>query len=100
MGWASKYVTALVRGETVAFRPTGGSMRGRIDSGDLCTVEPVAPATLQVGDIVLCKVHGAEYLHLIKAIEGPLFQIGNNLGRVNGWVEASSIYGRCVRVEP
>ena len=100
MGWASKHIAALVRGETVAFRPAGGSMRGRIDSGQLCTVEPVDSAALQIGDIVLCKVRGAEYLHLIKAIEGPRFQIGNNRGLINGWIEASSIYGRCVRIEP
>jgi hypothetical protein len=31
-------------------------MRGRIESGQLCTVVPVDPANLEVGDIVLCKV--------------------------------------------
>ena len=41
-----------------------------IESGDLCTVEPVDPAALQAGDIVLCKVRGAEYLHLVKAVQG------------------------------
>jgi hypothetical protein len=73
-------------------------MRGKIESGQLCTV---APATdhLEVGDIVLCKVNGNQYLHLIKAIEGERFQIGNNRGRVNGWVSRHAIYGKCVRVE-
>lgn len=71
----------------------------KIESGQLCTVEPVDAKTVRVGDIVLCKVKGAEYLHLVKAVQGPRFQIGNNRGRVNGWVTAGSIYGRCVRVE-
>jgi len=74
-------------------------MRGRIESGQLCTVEPVDPAAVAVGDIVLCKVNGRDYLHLVKAIQGPRFQIGNNRGRVNGWVAAGAIFGKCVRVE-
>ena len=74
-------------------------MAGKIESGQLCTVEPTDPATLKVGEIVLCKVKGREYLHLIKAIQGERFQIGNNRGRINGWVSANSIFGRCTRVQ-
>lgn len=74
-------------------------MRPRIKSGQLCTVEPIDVTELDVGDIVLCKVRGAEYLHLVKAIQGPRFQIGNNRGRINGWITASSIFGRLVSVE-
>jgi hypothetical protein len=74
-------------------------MTGKIDSGQLCTVEPIGDAVLDVGDIVLCKVNGREYLHLIKAIQGDRYQIGNNCGRINGWVGRKAIYGRCVKVE-
>ena len=99
MGWASSYIAKLQAGETVSFRPRGNSMSGKIESGQLCTVEPIASEMLEVGDIVLCKVNGSEYLHLVKAIQGPRLQIGNNRGRINGWVTAKSIYGRCVRIE-
>ena len=99
MGWASAYIEKLRGGEPVSFRPRGHSMSGKIDSGQLCTVEPVDPSTLRVGDIVLCKVNGREYLHLVKAIQGERFQIGNNRGRINGWVSAGSIFGLCVKVE-
>jgi hypothetical protein len=58
-----------------------------------------APAVLEVGDIVLCKVRGREYLHLVKARQGERYLIGNNCGRINGWVSRGAIYGRCVRVE-
>jgi hypothetical protein len=75
-------------------------MTGKIDSGNLCTVQPIDPSSLRVGDIVLCKVKGAEYLHLIKAIQGPRYQIGNNRGGINGWISANAIYGKCIRVEP
>ena len=99
MGWASQYIASLNEGETVQLRPRGNSMQGKIESGQLCTVEPVDSATVAVGDIVLCKVNGREYLHLVKAIQGGRFQIGNNRGRINGWVSANSIFGKCVRVE-
>lgn len=100
MGWATHYIAKLQEGETVQFRPRGNSMVGRIESGQLCTVEPIEdPAALVTGDIVLCKVNGRQYIHLIKAIQGKRFQIGNNRGRINGWVTANSIFGKCTRVE-
>ncbi len=98
MGWAAGHIEKLRAGETVSFRPRGNSMTGKIESGELCTVEPVEPDALAVGDIVLCKVNGREYLHLVKAIQGPRFQIGNNRGRINGWVTANAIFGKCVSV--
>jgi hypothetical protein len=84
MGWESEYITRLKNGEAVQFRPRGNSMTGKIESEQLCTVEPANPAALKVGDIVLCKVNGKQYLHLVKAIQGKRFQIGNNRGRING----------------
>lgn len=75
-------------------------MKGKIDSGQLCTVEPVEEDDLAKGDIVLCKVNGNEYLHLIKAIQGKRFQIGNNRGGINGWITFNSIYGKLIKVEP
>ena len=100
MGWATGHIARLKEGETVSFRPRGNSMQGKIESGQLCTVEPIDdPSALRVGDIVLCKVGGAQYLHLIKAIQGERFQIGNNRGRINGWVSAGGIFGRLTKVE-
>jgi hypothetical protein len=98
MGWALFHITKLKLGETVSFRPKGNSMQGKIESGQLCTIQPCDPSTLEVGDIVLCKVKGREYLHLIIATRGSQFQIGNNKGRVNGWVTANAIFGRCIEV--
>lgn len=100
MGWATGHIERLQRGETVSFRPRGNSMAPRINSGALCTVEPVDAADIGIGDIVLCKVRGNQYLHFVKAIQGPRFQIGNNRGGINGWITASGIYGRLVSVEP
>jgi phage repressor protein C with HTH and peptisase S24 domain len=97
MEWASEHIARLRNGETVQFRPKGTSMQGKIESGQLCTVEPIT--VLKVGDIVLCKVNGKQYLHLVKAIQGKRFQIGNNRGRINGWIGADSIFGKCIRIE-
>lgn len=100
MGWATGYIDRLKRGETVSFRPRGNSMTGKVNNGDLVTCEPILDRTLVVGDIVLCSVRGQQYLHLIKAVRGPSFQIGNNRGGINGWISRSGIYGVLIRVEP
>ena len=99
MGWADTHIARLARGETVQFRPRGNSMVGRIESGQLCTVAPVGERAPVVGDIVLCRVKGAQYLHLVKAIQGERFQIGNNRGRINGWITLRQIFGRLTAVE-
>jgi len=98
MSWATHYITKLKNGEIVQFRPRGNSMIGKIKSGQLVTVEPINLRNLQKGDIVLCKVNGNQYLHLIKAIRGDRFQIGNNIGRINGWITINSIYGICTDI--
>lgn len=72
-------------------------MAGKIESGQLCTVAPLGDRAVTPGDIVLCRVHGAQYLHLVKAMQGERYQIGNNRGGINGWTKA--VYGRAVSVE-
>lgn len=117
MGWAAPYIEKLKRGETVQFRPRGHSMTGRVNDGQLVTVEPLKQAAKR-GDVVLCKVNGREYLHLVKAVkvrrltettygEGLTpdvesrithqYLIGNNRGGTNGWT--THLYGRMVKVE-
>ncbi|MEL6181469.1 MAG: S24/S26 family peptidase [Myxococcota bacterium] len=100
MGWATGHIAKLQQGETVSFRPRGHSMEPKISSGQLCTVEPIEDhGALSKGEIVLCKVRGRQYLHLIKAIQGDRFQIGNNQGLINGWIGSSGIFGRLIKVE-
>ena len=68
-------------------------MKGKVDDGATVTLEPVDPDKLQVGDIVLVRVRGTDYLHLVKAINDGRFLIGNNRGGTNGWVGRNWIYG-------
>ena len=96
-GWASGAIGRLLAGEAVTIRPRGHSMRGKAEDGDLVHVEPLGDRTLAAGDIVLCKVWGKQYLHLVKAVKGSQYLIGNNRGGVNGWVSRAAIYGIMVR---
>jgi len=99
MNWAAFAIDALKDGQEAQMRPRGNSMAGRVESGDLVKLKPAKPEDLQVGDIVLVRVNGKVYLHLIKAKDGKgRFQIGNNKGRINGWVGPAAIYGKAVEV--
>ena len=91
MGWATQYIAILQGGDTVQFRPRGNSMAGKIESGQLCTVEPVDHATLEVGDIVLCKVNGRNISIWSKRFRAADITIGNDRGRINGWVGVNAI---------
>lgn len=75
-------------------------MIGRIESGQLCTVQPVTDdLVISKDDIVLCKVAGKQFLHLVKAIQGGRYQIANNKGHINGWIGRNQIFGKLVRID-
>jgi hypothetical protein len=71
-------------------------MTGKVNDGQLYTVEPLREQVLEVGDIVLCRANGSQYLHLVKASQGERLQIGNNRGGINGWVTRR--FGRLIAV--
>lgn len=87
----------LSEGKSVQFRPKGNSMKPRINSGELVTVEPVD--AVEIEDAVFCKVGGNYYVHLIKAIKEDRYLIGNNRGGTNGWCSRANIFGRVTKVE-
>jgi hypothetical protein len=91
----------VAAGETVAFRPTGSSMVPLIRSRQLVTVSPVEPAKVEVNDIVLCRVAGTTYLHLVSAVDvgSARVQNSNNRGRVNGWTSHAKVFGICTAVD-
>lgn len=97
--WAARAIEELKKGNTVQIRPRGYSMRGLIESGDLVTLQPLKTAPV-VGNIVLVKVRGRVFLHLIKAKLGvDLYQIGNNIGGINGVTPRKFIYGIATKIE-
>lgn len=101
MGLLDAMARRVAAGETVEFRPTGSSMVPLIRSRQSVTVAPVRPATVEPGDIVLARVAGAVYLHLVTAVDHARarVQIGNNRGRINGWTSHGRVFGICTAVE-
>lgn len=102
MGMMEEMARRASEGQTVNFRPRGNSMRPIVSSGDLVTVAPLAdPSLLEVGDVVLVRVAGTTYLHLVSAVDPQRarVQIRNNRGRVNGWAPFRQVHGICTEVE-
>lgn len=97
MSWADSAIQKLQRGEVATIKPKGQSMRGKVNSGATVTIE--SSEEYSKGDIVLVKVKGKVYLHLIKAVKDNRYQIGNNRGGINGWVGKSAIYGLATKID-
>ena len=73
-------------------------MRGRIESGQQVTIEPVTFAEVAVDDVVFVRWKGNYLLHLVKELSDDRVLIGNNLGKINGWVSAEDVLGRVTEV--
>ncbi|MFE6503699.1 S26 family signal peptidase [Kitasatospora sp. NPDC057738] len=101
MGALDGVAARVAGGATVEFRPSGSSMVPLIRSRQLVAVAPVDPSKLELGDIVLARVAGTVYLHLVSALDPARrrVQISNNRGRVNGWTGHDRVFGICVAVE-
>lgn len=98
MSWAKSHIEQLMAGRTVSFRPRGHSMRPHIRSGQLVTVEPRASTPVVVGDIVLARVRGSDYLHLVAACREGQVLIANAHGHENGWTSTDRVFGRVIGV--
>jgi hypothetical protein len=72
-----------------------------IRSRQLVVVAPVDPSKLEVGDIVLARVAGTVYLHLVSSHDPARkrVQVSNNRGRINGWTNHDRVFGICVAVD-
>lgn len=101
MGMLDAVAGRVAAGATVEFRPSGSSMVPLIRSRDAVVVAPVDPSKLEVGDIVLARVAGTVYLHLVSSLDRTRnrVQISNNRGRVNGWTSHDRVFGICVAVD-
>lgn len=85
------------KGQTVTFIAKGKSMHPKVKDGSEVTVAPVDGEKVGRGDVVLVRVAGSIYLHLVTAVQRGRVQISNNKGHVNGWTKPENIYGRLVR---
>ena len=83
----------LALGETInSYKESGNSMVPLIHHQEPVTLSPVDTSKLEIGDIVLAKVHGRFYTHKVTALRPDQVQIGNNKGHINGWTSRSHVY--------
>jgi len=77
----------------------GNSMMPLIKSGS--TMSYAKQENYEVDDIVICKVKGKIFCHLIKGKrlidDKPQYLIGNNKGKINGWT--FHVYGKVIMIE-
>ena len=87
----------LQNGESFTTSEKGNSMTPKIKSGQEHILSPAQWNTVDVGDIVYCKVCGRFYTHLVIAKnEAKGCLIGNNHGNINGWTK--QIYGKVTKI--
>jgi signal peptidase I len=95
----------LSLGFGVRFRAPGTSMHPTIRHGDVITVEPVAPAKLKRGDIILYRLQNDSIAHRIVNIEerngcGLTFILrGDASATCDDPVEAQQVLGKVVCLE-
>lgn len=94
MSWVKKTLDAIKKKQDVQVRPHGGSMRGRIESGQLVTIQPAGIDDIQVNDIVFVRWRGNYLLHIAKEISEERVLIGINVGKINGWVKGEDVLGK------
>ena len=80
MSWVKEALVNLQKGNNAKVRPHGGSMKGRIESGQLVTLAPTTFDEVEEDDAVLIKWKGNYLLHLVKEKVDDQILIGNNPG--------------------
>ena len=90
-------ITKLLNGETVISREPGNSMLPILKSRQPIKLAPITWDQCDIGDIVLCKVAGYIYTHLVTGKNAKRgLQISNNRGHVNGWTK--TVYGKVIEI--
>ena len=92
-------IQKLLNGETIVSKGLGNSMLPILKSKQPVVLQPVTWEDCEPGDIVLCKVRGNCFTHLVKGknVKRGL-QIGNNRGHINGWTK--NVYGKVIEILP
>ncbi|RUM32401.1 MAG: hypothetical protein DSY42_01150 [Aquifex sp.] len=89
----------LEREEKVIAIAKGNSMKDYVPNNSIVKIRKFLPEkdTIRKGTIVLCKVKGKVYLHLVGAVKSygkrKLYRIENARGKVNGWIPEKNIRG-------
>ncbi|WP_205847386.1 hypothetical protein [Planctopirus hydrillae] len=92
-------INALQAGKAAQVRPVGGSMRGRIESGQLVTISPISANAVKIDDVVFIRWKGNYILHIVRDISDDGFLIGNNIGKINGWANRTDVLSIVTAIE-
>lgn len=99
MGWVKDALKELSETGRCEIRPQGGSMKGRIESGQLVTIVKIKPEEIEIEDVAFVKWKGNYLLHIIKEIKEEEVLIGNNLGKINGWIPLRDVVGKVLKIQ-
>ncbi|MDJ1484969.1 hypothetical protein QNI16_31000 [Cytophagaceae bacterium YF14B1] len=99
MSWVKQALEQLKNNGTCTIYPIGNSTRGKIESGQEVSLTNKILDELTVGDIVFIRWKGNYLLHLILEIKEDQVLIGNNLGKVNGWIDRKDVLAKAIQLE-
>jgi hypothetical protein len=100
MSWVKDALEQLSKRQEVSVRPVGGSMRGKIESGQLVTLKPTAYDEVETDDVIFVRWKGNYLLHLLLEKKDQKLLIGNNVGKINGWIPAEALIAKVIAVAP
>lgn len=100
MSWVKDALEQLSKRQEVSVRPVGGSMREKIESGQLVTLKPTAYDDVETDDVIFIRWKGNYLLHLLLEKKDQKLLIGNNVGKINGWIPAEALIAKVIAVAP
>ncbi len=99
MSWVKEAIESLKNTGLAQIRPIGGSMRGRIESGQLVTLKTAAYEDVEINDVIFIRWKGNYLLHLLIDKQNNELLIGNNVGKINGWIPGDALIAKMIAVE-
>lgn len=74
-----------------------GKIKGKIESGDMVVLVPLL-ASVQVGDLVYCKVHNWPRVRILVSMENGEFKVQQQEGAAIETVKFEDIYGQVLEI--
>ena len=95
-------IDELKRGKSVTAPVDDVCMAGYQGFEKQCTVNPVSPNDLKVGDAVLCLLQTNAVIRIVKALRGRGVNreclIGDSKGHLTSWVPVHHIFGKVTAI--
>jgi len=98
MSWVKEALAQLKTDGQCVIHPIGNSMRGRVESGQRVVLTNRRLEELRVGEVVFIRWKGNYLLHLILEMKDHRLLIGNNVGKVNGWIDRKDVLAKAIEI--